>query len=356
MPLTDIFARRYKDTVLWERFGENERRLLVQAFRIVSEQLFYHIEHGLWDQFNGTLSMELGVNNLSALSPTDPLKMSQEARIRAATFRSAAACEHFVCAPYDGSTSPDRFVKERLSFIEIAFRKKEGQVAAENANLDQKILDAVLAASRVTTAGPAARVRRLAAARRQAREMEIRAANEKLNQTLESACQELNARFRQAEANLDYHNGFIQLSSDSTTQEQIEQPFWDLLQGPIWRAVDDDMKWALDARDNLRPDAQLHAAKSLESTIKIISDTQGWTQGNETGPGKYLDNLRAKKNGEFIHQWEHDMMRLFFANVRAPSAHGPGATRTPEPTAAQTDWAIEFCMIWIKTLIRRTQP
>ena len=33
-------------------------------------------------------------------------------------------------------------------------------------------------------------------------------------------------------------------------------------------------------------------------------------------------------------------MRLFFANVRAPSAHGPGATRTPEPTVAQTDAAL----------------
>ena len=38
--LTDIFANRYQSVIIWEEFGENERKLLVQGFRIVSEQLF----------------------------------------------------------------------------------------------------------------------------------------------------------------------------------------------------------------------------------------------------------------------------------------------------------------------------
>jgi hypothetical protein len=35
--LTDILAHRYKQK-LWETFTDSERRLLVQAFRIFSEQ------------------------------------------------------------------------------------------------------------------------------------------------------------------------------------------------------------------------------------------------------------------------------------------------------------------------------
>jgi hypothetical protein len=37
--LTDIFLNRYAGVPLWERFEEKDRRFLVQAFRIISEQL-----------------------------------------------------------------------------------------------------------------------------------------------------------------------------------------------------------------------------------------------------------------------------------------------------------------------------
>ncbi len=356
MALTDIFARRYRDTLLWERFGENEQRLLVQASRIVSEGLFYEIEHGVWDHLDKTLSMELGVENLSALSATGPARLlSLPQQIHAANFRAASACQNFMRAPYDGSVSPDRFVKERISFVEIAFRMKEDQVAAENANLDQAVLEAALRASRVVAGQHASRARRLEAVnRRYKSEREIRAANERLNQRFESACHELNVRFRQAEANLHYHNGFIQLASDSVTEEQIEQPFWSLLRSSEWQTVDREMKEAIDLRDTGGPDPALHAAKALESTIKIISDSRKWTRGNERGAVSYLDNLRSRKNGEFIAQWEHDILRGFFADVRNPSAHGAGSGQPLSLSGAQTDWAIGFCMIWIRNLIRRT--
>lgn len=354
MALTDIFARRYRDTTLWECFSENERRLLVQASRIVSEQLFYEIEHGVWGHLNRTLSMELGVTNLSALSGTDPARLSAEQRIHAQTFRAAACCQHFMCAPYDHSIPPDRFIKERLSFVEIAFRMKEDKVKAENAGLDRAIQEAGLTAS-VVVPGPHRQVPGLAAARRQKKERELRAANERLNQGFESACRELNARFRQAEANLHYHNGFIQLASDGMTEEQIEEPFWNVLRSSEWQSVDRELKEAIDLRDTGRPDPALYAAKALESTIKIISDSRGWTRGNERGAVSYLDNLRARNNGEFIADWEHGILRQFFAAVRNPSAHGAGSAQPLSLSEPQTDWAIGFCMIWIRNLIRRTK-
>ena len=355
MALTDIFARRYHDTPIWTRFGENERRLLVQASRIVSEQLFYEIEHQVWDHLDRTLSMELGVASLSALSATALARLSLQQKLHATTYRAASACQHFMCAPYDDSVSPDRFVKERISFVEIAFRKKEDQVTAENANLDQAVQEAVLRASRVAPGQRASRALHFEVARRRHEsEKEIRAANDRLNQMFESACHELNERFRQAGANLHYHNGFIQLASDSVTEGEIEQPFWSLLRSPEWQSVDREMKEAIDLRDTGGPDPAFHAAKALESAVKIISDSRNWTRGNEHGAVSYLDNLRSGRNGEFIAQWEHDILRGFFADVRNPSAHGAGSGQPLSLSEAQTDWAIGFCMIWIRNLIRRT--
>ena len=138
--LTDIFARRYQDVPLWEDFDESARRLLVQGFRIVSEQLFpYYKEYEagfgrqeqqdrlnrLWDGLIKQLAMELGLKDLSARPPSYRLTVT--------------ICENFVCAAYDGSVSADRFVKEHLSFIEIAFRRRNEEIARLDANLDQEI-------------------------------------------------------------------------------------------------------------------------------------------------------------------------------------------------------------------------
>lgn len=38
--LTDIFSNRYADIRLWNTFAERDRRFLVQAFRIVEEQVY----------------------------------------------------------------------------------------------------------------------------------------------------------------------------------------------------------------------------------------------------------------------------------------------------------------------------
>ena len=72
--LTDIFAYRYADVPLWENVEERTRRLLVQGFRIVSEELYPcwyangKVKPGaqeLWDGLNKQLAMELGLQNLS---------------------------------------------------------------------------------------------------------------------------------------------------------------------------------------------------------------------------------------------------------------------------------------------------
>ena len=54
----------------------------------------------------------------------------------------------------------------------------------------------------------------------------VRAENVNANAKFQNAVNELNARFRQADCQLHYHNGFIQISGDQTVAQEIETPFW----------------------------------------------------------------------------------------------------------------------------------
>jgi AbiJ N-terminal domain 4 len=164
---------------------------------------------------------------------------------------------------------------------------------------------------------------------------------------------ELNTRMRQAGYELHYHNGFIQRSVDPVVEDQIEQPFWDLVADATWKNVDLDMKEAIDLRDNGGRDPAFYAARALESTIKIVSDMKGWSHGGEKGAHNYIDNLGSQRADQFIKDWEANELKNFFTRIRNPLSHGPGSEEMPALSPEQTDKAIEFCMSWIKSLIRR---
>jgi hypothetical protein len=172
-----------------------------------------------------------------------------------------------------------------------------------------------------------------------------------MNAVFQAAVDELNARFRQAGLNLHYHNGFIQVASDPMVTREVEAPFWQSVGDPKWKNVDHDMKEAIDLRDTHGRDPAFYAARALESTIKIISDERRLSTGRERGAHNYIDNL---KGGKLIEDWEVDALKAFFSKVRNPLGHGPGAGAMPSLNDPQTDWAIETCMTWVKSLIRRT--
>ncbi len=360
--LTDIFAHRYRDVPLWKAFDENARRLLVQGFRIVSEQLFSYNNTGevadgakeIWHLLNKQLAMELG---LMDIAPSASGFYDRNNRWIGRTHTDEDICENFVCAKYDGSVPEDQFIKERLSFIELAFQHKEHEISEANAGLSAKVQQKKLSVIAPRT-GPSRGGFRVGPSLGKEEMMEnianeLRAQNETLNSSFQSSCAELNERFRNAKAKLDYHNGFIQLSTDEITRNQVDRPFWNLVSAPEWESVDHDMKEAIDLRDIGGRDPALHAAKALESTIKIISDDKGWTTGKENGAVMYINNLRNKKNSEFVNDWEGKILTQFFTSVRNPLVHGAGSDSMPKLSIPQTDWAIEFCMIWIKNLIRR---
>ncbi len=351
--LTDIFANRYAGVNLWQGFEEKDRRFLVQAFRIISEQLFRYWTHdrkenpitkAKWQLIHDKLSMELGLEELSKKAYTYPVKWQGNTTTQVGFYTLDTVCKNFVLAEYDGSVSADRFMKERISLVEIAFRERAEDIKDANAKLPQEIRawDARQQAKR----GGGIRLPGDRAAG-------MRAFNAKLNEEFRESTNELNTRFKQAGYDLNYHNGFIQRSTDPFAEEQIESPFWSLVSDATWQNVDTDMKEAIDRRDNGDRDPAFYAARALESTIKIVSDKNGWSHGGEKGAHNYIDNLGSKNAGLFITDWEREALKNFFSHIRNPLGHGPGSKEMPALGPQQNDWAIEYCMSWIKSLIRR---
>lgn len=350
--LTDIFADRYSSRKLWEQYAEAEVKLLTQCFRIVAEQLIPYWTDGKenpttkakWSSLHDKLSMELGVDELSPKHYAFKSTWNGQPYTNSGFWTLDKVCKDFVCAKYDGAVSPDRFMKERISFIELAFRLREEELAAINLELPKKIKEAELDDLRVRPSGfriPGSCV------------TSVKAFNEQLNHSFRTSVGELNERFRRAGTQLNYHNGFIQVATDRLVEEQIEKTFWEVVADPIWKNIDIDMKEALDRRDANDRDPVFYAARALESAIKIISDQKGWTHGGEKGAHSYIDNLGSKKNGALIQEWEKKALKDFFTEVRNPFGHGPGSAEMPKLTTNQTNWAIESCMSWIKSLVKR---
>jgi hypothetical protein len=345
--LTDIFARRYGDVPMWGAFDEPSRRLLVQAFQLLDQICPYYVGgnesaqgKAFWTQLHTLLARELGLQELSPIvwGYYGPQKLWLSG-----THSMIKVCETWMLKPFDGSISPDRFIKERLSFVELGFRNRGQEVAAANASLPGAIAQAQHRESRrgVSLSGlrvPGSRVDGM------------KAFNASMNAAFQAAIDELNARFRQAGLDLHYHNGFIQISSDATVTREVDGPFWRLVADPKWKNVDHDIKEAIDLRDTRGRDPAFYAARGLESTIKIISDEKQLSTGKERGAHNYIDNLRR---GKLIDDWEGDALKAFFTKVRNPLSHGPGPAAMPSLNDHQTNWAIENCMIWVRSLIGR---
>lgn len=348
--LTDIFADRYANRPLWQHYTQAEAKLLTQCFRNVAEQVLPYWLNGKenetnkakWKALHDKLSMELGVSELAPTYYSYRAEYMGKPHTNSGFYTMDVVCKAFVTASFPGG-SADRFIKERLSFIEIAFRMREQDIAAADLDTPEKLAAARLMQS---FAGSGLRI--------PGDRVEAQKYLQNVVKTqFAGYVDELNTRFKQAGAPLNYHNGFIQIAGDVLVEATVERPFWQVVADARWKNVDIDMKEAIDRRDSGDRDPALYAAKALESTIKIISGLQGWTHGGEKGAHAFIDNLGAAKNGQFIERWEANALKAFFTSVRNPLGHGPGGEPMPELSPAQTSWAIESCMSWIKALVFR---
>lgn len=344
--LFDIFARRYENRILRDSFTQRDGRLLIQAFRILAEDMYPYYRNGkectvgvaFWTGLHNNMSRELGVKELSPAWFSYTTKWNGNDHVQTSKHAMVTVCESWLTKVVSGS--PDEHIKERLSLIELGFQGREAEINAMNASAikdGERVVASLLHPGLRVPGDPQEGARKL---------------RETKTAAFRVCVEELNARFRQAGYPLNYHNGYIQISTDDAVQQEVETPFWALISDPIWANVDLDMKEALDLRDTDGRDPAFYAARALESTIKIISDRKGWTHGGEKGAHNYIDNLASKKNG-FISSWESASLKEFFTHVRNPFGHGAGSSQMPTLSRPQTEWAIEFGMIWIKNLIRR---
>ncbi|MGY4501172.1 hypothetical protein ACVWYH_005103 [Bradyrhizobium sp. GM24.11] len=227
-----------------------------------------------------------------------------------------AVCGEFLTETYDlwkdRHGTADAFLKMRLSLIELLFRSAEERASELSATVPEAI------------------------------------------RVFARAVGELNSRLRHARMELHYHNGLLQFARDELTETRTAEPCWAVLRDAKWANVDQELKEAIEHADGQRKDAAFHAAKALESTIKIISDDKGWSTGRERGAANYIDNLVSQQNGRFLAPWESDMLKAYFIHVRNPHGHGAGSQPPPALTSHQTEWAIETSMAWIKNLVRRS--
>jgi hypothetical protein len=308
--IEDIFARRY-DEVL--EFSLDTAQNVIGPVLIQAAQIFFDdiqpvllLPDSFFQKLNQKLAREVALPALSYASITQP-----------------QICRSFMATPYHGSDetqrNPDYHCKTRLSMLELLFRETE-------AHVQTNVLGPIAALSRKS------------------------AANIAVKKKLDQAIEELNVRL-QYRTRFIYSNGLLHLADDQLSAQRIAQPFWDIVADPKWAVVDREMKEAFDRLDNGQDDAFTHACDALESTMKIISDDNRWTKGTEKGAVAYITNLRT---GGFLEQWEVDPLTFIFTKLRNPHRHGGGSS-PPDPLSKdQQTWAIESCMSWIKSLIRRT--
>ncbi|MCU6671146.1 hypothetical protein M8013_20675 [Enterobacteriaceae bacterium H4N4] len=341
--LTDVFSYRYSKFPIWHEYSTTEQRLLNQLMGICKEALPTFSEKGgkseafddCWKNVHNKVSRELGIPHLF-----DRYYSYTSNGFPVSGFHTwEYACERFVTAPFDGLQSVDSFLKERINVIELAMRTRYEQIIKINTSQSSMTQSLLPLTKGVTVPG--------------SYQKGLSAFQQEIIKQYAENVSEMNERFRRAGVPLTLHNGFIQISKDEMTENNIAKPFWALLSDPQWKNVDTDMKESLDRRDSKDKDPAIFASKALESTIKIISDVKGWSKGNEKGASNYIENLNSKANGKFIEPWEAELLKGYFTNIRNQISHGPGSKPMPTMTDEQTDWAIESAMSWIKALIAR---
>lgn len=348
--LVDVFSERYREQIIWASYGTNEQKLLTQLFGLAKEALPYYASSGSvnkkneesWKAIHDQVAREIG---LKELAPRYYSYKNQSGFPVSGFWGWDYVCEQFVLQQCDARNNSDSFIKERLNVVELVFRKRFDEIQSINNNLphtlNSLLNQPILPRTSNTINLPGSRKEGLVSINNEI--------NERFNQIIE----EVNERFRRSLCPLSVHNGYFQLAIDQTIEQSISKPFWKLLEHPQWRNVDTDIKEAIDRRDSNQKDPALYAGRALESTIKIISDAKKWTSGTERGAANYIDNLSNAKNGAFISQWEANLLKGFFREVRNPLSHGAGNGEMRELNLYQTDWAIETVMSWVRTLVRR---
>jgi len=249
--ITDIFARRYADIQIRSQYCQDDLRFMTQASKMLMDPLWLgHASNKVSDTteanlkgVHDTLAMELGRDFLSDRFWFHKYTMNGNEFSNAHTNSYASICKTFLIRVPSDLSQSDVWVKERLSLVELAFRMRALQIQQANA-----ALPAIIAAADAEDSKPRPYGRGIRIPGQ--RSDGLRASNHRMNAAFEEQVSDLNERMRLALYKLTYHNGFIQLGEDGAIDAQIAKPFWALVANAKWANVDEQIKEAIDRRDN----------------------------------------------------------------------------------------------------------
>ena len=150
--LIDIFARRYENQTIRDSFEQRDSRLLIQAFRILSEDMYPYYVNGkedssavaFWTGLHKDMSRELGATELSRLWFTYSAKQKEQVHAQNRKYTMVTVCENWLTETISGS--PDEHIKERLSLIELGFRRRENFINSISLSLStdvEELLDSL---------------------------------------------------------------------------------------------------------------------------------------------------------------------------------------------------------------------
>lgn len=145
--LTDVFFRRYENRSMFDAVGQKESALFLQAYRLVNEQIWKYYGYDkkvdervkeIWTDIHDRLSMEIGVKELWPKHYAYQTNWMGKPYTNSGWHEMNYVVEQWLTLTFDSEhMDADTFVKRRLSFIELAFRTREEQVQATNANLNR---------------------------------------------------------------------------------------------------------------------------------------------------------------------------------------------------------------------------
>jgi hypothetical protein len=158
----------------------------------------------------------------------------------------------------------------------------------------------------------------------------------------------LNKPLRRAGLSIVFKERQFALVNDEIIEDEVDEPLWAALSKPGYETALEFLRRSLSERDTGGRDPALHAAKALESVLGRIVELKGIETKKNAGAAHLLDKICQ---AGLISDWERELFKAFFRDVRNPLSHGVPAGPIPNLTPAQTEWSIRFCMITIARLL-----
>lgn len=345
--ITDIFLRRYPEYKL-----EITKALFVQLFNIYDDH-HIGIHSALLDKVEGytysgfadehiriiVLSMqkfchELGCENLDKSEYTQPDWGFSNYRI-------------FKNYVFDESILPI----EKISFFEILFRDTAEHFLSEIEFLKNQIPEYEEHSLKIQELSKIQNTKYYDGDNEKLKKAKPQLERKIL--ALEKIQDNINQRLKLNKAQLSYHNGYFQNSTDSVIEEQIAAPFWKLISEPKYKNVETDMLQAIYIYDSNGRDPAFYAAKALESMLKIICEDKKIITGEEKLTSHYIDKLNSAKNGTIIINHEKEELLSMFRIRNTRGGHGPGSEEMLTLNSQQTLRYIHAAMVWISNLAIR---